>query len=203
MREIIPPIDIDKKRDEKALRILMEVIDILGGPRRIIEYRNLTWIPSILKASYAILLKEAGLTHESIARELGVTKSTVEKILRADPEEILRKLSGDEVERGIDDHVAGGLAKLGYKQLRERILSEEIDNYRLAAETLGVEWAVVLMSRIRGLDFPVDKTELLKRLKGIRIYDIPIEDVLESLKYPIKSPRELLKEISKTLKEKR
>jgi len=200
MMEIKPPTDIEKKRDEEVLRMLMEVLDILGGPRKIAEFRTLTWIPSIIKAGYALLLKRAGKTHEEIARELGVTKATVDRMLRADPEDVMKKLMGEVEAEKIDDHVAGGLAKLAYKQMTDKKIKEEIEHYSETAETLGVEWAVVLMTKLRGLDFPVDKDALLNRLKGIKIFDIPIEDLLEIVKFPIETPAQLLKEVSKALK---
>jgi len=200
MMEIKPPTDIDKKRDEEVLRILMEVLDILGGPRKIAEFRTLTWIPSIIKAGYAILLEKAGKTHEEIARELGVTRATVDKMLRANPEEVLKRVRGEIEAEKIDEHIAGGLAKLAYKQMMSKRIEEEITHYSETAETLGVEWAVVLMTKIKGLDFPVDKDRLLERLKGIKIYDIPIEDIVDEIVFPVESPAQLLKEISKVLK---
>ena len=200
--EIRPPTDIDKKRDEKVLSILMEALNVLGGPRKIIEFRNLTWIPSIIKAGYALLLKEAGKTHEEIAKELGVTKATVDRMLRADPEDVMKKISGELVEEKIDEHVAGGLAKIGYKQLKEKQIKQEIEHYSETAETLGVEWAVILMTKVRGLDFPVNKDTLLGRLKGIKIFDIPIEDILDEVKFPVETPAQLLKEVSRVLKTK-
>lgn len=202
MMEIKPPIDIEKKRDEKVLGILMEVLNVLGGPRKIVEFRNLTWIPSIIKAGYALLLKEAGKTHEEVAKELGVTKATVDRMLRADPDEVMRKISGELVEEKIDEHIAGGLAKIGYKQLKEKAIREEIEHYSETAETLGVEWAVILMTKMRGLDFPVDKHTVLGRLRGIKIFDISIEEILGEIVFPIETPAQLLKEISRVLKTK-
>lgn len=200
--EIKPPTDIEKKRDEKVLGILMEVLNVLGGPRKIVEFRNLTWIPSIIKAGYALLLKEAGKTHEEIAKELGVTKATVDRMLRADPDEVMRKVSGELVEEKIDEHIAGGLAKIGYKQLKEKAIREEIEHYSETAETLGVEWAVILMTKMRGLDFPVDKDTILERLRGIKIFDIPVGEILDEIVFPIETPAQLLKEVSRVLKTK-
>jgi len=201
--EIKPPVDIEKKREEKVLKMLLEVINILGGPKRIAEFRTLTWIPSIIKASYALLLQDIGKTTDEIARELGLTKATVQRMLRADEKEVFRKVTGELIdEEKFDEHVAGGLAKLAFKRLKEKELLEEIERVRETAEILGADWAVHIMTRIKGLDFPVEKVDLMERLKGLVIFNIPIEEILEELDYPIKSPSKLLHAISVKLKEK-
>jgi len=200
MMEIRPPEDIEKKRDEQVLRMLMEVLDMLGGPRKIAEFRTLTWIPSIIKASYAVLLEKAGRTREEIARELGVTRATVDKMLRADPEDVMRKLRGEVEAEKIDDHIAGGLAKLAFKRMRDKMVREEIEHYSETASTLGAEWAVVLMTKVRGLDFPVDRDVLEERLRGIRIFDTPIEEILDEVRFPIETPAQLLKDVAAALR---
>ena len=198
--EIRPPEDIERKRDEMVLEMLLEALNVLGGPRKIVEFRNLTWIPSIIKANYALLLSQAGKTHEEIAAELGLTKATVDKMLRADPEDVLRKIRGELAEEKIDDHIAGGLAKLAYKNLVRRRAEREIDSLVPTVESLGVEWAVVVLRRIKGLDFPVDREALQGRLSGLAIYDIPITNILNNLRYPIESPASLLKSIAEYLR---
>jgi len=198
--EIRPPEDIDKKRDETVLEMLLEALNVLGGPRRIIQFRNLTWIPSIIKANYALLLAQAGKTHEEIAAELGLTKATIDKMLRADPEDVLKKIRGELTEEKIDDHIAGGLAKLAYKNLMRRRAEKEIDSLVPTVESLGVEWAIVVLKKIKGMDFPVDKASLLSRLAGISIYGVPIDEILENLSFPIESPASLLKSIAEYLR---
>jgi len=200
--EIKPPNDLDKKRDEMVLEMLLEALNVLGGPKKIIQFRNLTWIPSIIKANYAILLSNAGKTHEEIARELGVTKATVDRMLRADPEDVLRKVRGELPEEKIDDHIAGGLAKLAYKNVLSRKTEEELSSLSSAMETLGVEWAVIVLKKIRGMDFPVDRSGLLERLGGLSIYGIPVGEILDSLDYPIESPAKLLRAIAQYLRSK-
>ncbi len=54
---------------------------MVGGPRKIAEFRTLTWNSSLIKASYAVILSNSGKTAEEIARELGLTKATVTKSL--------------------------------------------------------------------------------------------------------------------------
>ncbi len=198
--EIRPPEDIDKKRDEMVLEMLLEALNVLGGPRRIIQFRNLTWIPSIIKANYALLLSQAGKTHEEIAAELGLTKATIDKMLRADPEDVLRKIRGELTEEKIDDHIAGGLAKLAYKNLMRRRAEKEIDSLVPTVESLGVEWAIVVLKKIKGMDFPVDKDSLLRRLAGISIYGVSINEILNNLSFPIESPAALLKAIAEYLR---
>lgn len=138
--EIRPPDDLERKRDEAVLEMLLEALNILGGPRNIIEFRNLTWIPSIIKANYALLLSQAGKTHEEIAEELGLTKATIDKMLRADPEDVLRKIRREISEEKINDHIAGGLAKLAYRNLMRRRAEKEIDSLVPTVESLGIEW---------------------------------------------------------------
>jgi len=198
----VPIEELEKKRDREVLKMLLEVIEILGGPRRISEYRNLTWIPSIIKASYALLLQEAGKTQEEIARELGVTKATVQKMLRSDESEVLKKIKG-EIAEEFDEHVAGGLAKLAWKRVREKEAEEEIESVTKTAEILGADWAVRIAERLRGLDFPVEREQLEQRLKGLVIREIPIEEILEELDYPMKSPADLLHQVSQRLKQRR
>jgi len=45
------------------------------------------------------------------------------------------------------------------------------------------------------LDFPVEKDQLMERLKGMVIKGKKAEEILEKLEYPIKSPAELLHKI--------
>ncbi len=199
--EIKPPKDRDVERDEYVFRMLVEAMRILGGPRKLVHMRNLTWIPSLIRASYALLLRDAGYTYEAIAEKLGSTKATVQKMLSADPEAVLKKIqSEDEVE--IDDHVAGGIAKLAYKAMRRKLSEEEISMVSETAKVLGVDWAVETMTMIKGLDFPVDKADLLSRLGGIKIFNVPIGEILDNLSYPIRSPAELVKEIAGYLRKK-
>jgi hypothetical protein len=197
--EIKPPKDVDMEREEYVLRMLIEAVRILGGPKRLVGMRNLTWIPSLIRALYALILRDAGYTYERIAEMLGTTKTTIQKMMSAEPESVMRKVRGDE-ELDIDDHVAGGIAKLAYREFRKKMIEEELVSVSNTAKTLGVEWAVEVMTMIRGLDFPVYINDLEERLSGIQIFDIPIDEILRNLRYPINSPAELLKEIAEYLR---
>ena len=181
--------------DMIAERVFNESIKLLGGLRKLIEYRNLTWLPSLAEASYTVVLKEELFkTHYEIAEELGITEQTVKKILQAD-EELVEKYLKGELEK-VDEHKAGGIAKLAYKKVKDEkgifIKEEEM-------EVLGVEWAIKVLIRLRGVDFPVKKEDLEKKLKGIIIKGKPVEEILEKMEFPLKTPAEVLHEIKKNL----
>ncbi|RKY03438.1 regulatory domain protein [Candidatus Poribacteria bacterium] len=104
--------------DEVAKKVFERAIEVVGGLRKLIEHRHLTWLPSLAEAAYVVVLREmGGKTSKSIAAELGITEATVRNISAADPEAVRRYLEGELEE--ISEHVAGGLAKLAFKQLRE------------------------------------------------------------------------------------
>ncbi len=190
MEVITRPIT-DTNIDLLAERVFEESIKLLGGLRKLIDYRNLTWLPSLAEASYVIVLKEELLkTHFEIAEELGITEQTVKKILQADEEIILKYLKG-EIEK-VDIHKAGGIAKLAYKKVKEEkgifIKEEEL-------EVLGVEWAIKVLTRLRGVDFPLSKEDLKEKLKGLIIKNIPIDKIIEKMEFPVKTPAEVLHKI--------
>jgi len=178
--------------DELAERVFLKAIEIIGGLKQLVEYRNLTWLPSLAKASYAVVYREeAGLTAEEIAEKLGMSKQSVRNMLSADPEEIRKFIEGEEEE--ISDHKAGGLAKLAYMKLKERgELERVVTLTNEMLEELGILWAGLVLHRVRGVDFPVKKEELRERLKGIIIKEKPVEELLERLPDEIKTPAELL-----------
>jgi len=181
--------------DVVAERVFNESIKLLGGLRKLIEYRNLTWLPSLAEASYTVVLKEELFkTHYEIAEELGITEQTVKKILQAD-EELVEKYLKGELEK-VDEHKAGGIAKLAYKKVKNEkgifIKEEEM-------EVLGVEWAIKVLIRLKGVDFPVKKEDLEEKLKGIIIKGKPVEEILEKMEFPLKTPAEVLHQIKKNL----
>jgi len=121
MKEVKP---VEKNIDEIAMKIFLKTIEIAGGPRKLIERRHLTWVPSLIQASYAILLHENGKTAEEIASFLGTGTQSVRNILRADTEEVKKKLEKSmEEDEEIKTHIAGGLAKLAYKEIKEELPS--------------------------------------------------------------------------------
>ncbi len=183
--------------DAIAERIFHESIRILGGLKNLVEYRNLTWLPSLAEAAYVIALKnEAIKTNREIAEYLGITEQTVKKILSADENKIKSYLAGEGDKE--KEHIAGGLAKLAYRAIRERRdnLAERVEIMEESARSLGVDWAVHVLSSIKGLDFPIEKSDELKeRLKGYVIKGKKAEEIVEKLEYPINNPAELLHKI--------
>ncbi|MEO0162923.1 MAG: bacterio-opsin activator [candidate division WOR-3 bacterium] len=188
--------------DAMAIRVFLKALEIIGGPRKLIEYRNLTWIPSLMEASYAVVLQDMGMkTETEIAEFLGLTRQTVRNMLRAEPELVLKKLEGELEEKTPRAHTAGGLAKLAYQEVKEGRDNLVIFSHALqvASETLGIFWPVEVLRRIKGLDFPVEKEVLKDRLSGLKIEGKSMDEILENLQYPIKSPAELLSQIKQNL----
>ena len=181
--------------DALAEQVFYESINILGGLRKLIEYRNLTWLPSLAEAAYAVVMKEELMkTHKEIAFDLGLTPQTVQNILRADAQEVEKFIKG-EIEK-VDEHKAGGIAKLAYERVKKdkRITIKEKE-----LEVLGVDWAIKVLTRLRGTDFPLDKEQLLERLKGVVIKDKPFEEIVNEIKFPVNTPAEVLKEIKRVI----
>lgn len=73
--------------DFMAMRLFVKIIKLLGGPRKMIELKRVTWLPSLMGAVYVVLLHEIERkTTKKIAATLGLTPQTVQNILRAKPE---------------------------------------------------------------------------------------------------------------------
>ncbi len=189
--------------DKMAEKVFWEAINLLGGLKKLVEFRNLTWLPSLAEAAYVVVLKnETFKTYREIAEALGITEQTAKNIATADEEEVKKYLEG-EIEERPKEHVAGGIAKLAYKKLKEegRLEEEEVEIRQDEIEALEIAWAVITLSKVRGLDFPADKNSLKERLKGIIVKEkdkeFKIEDLLEKIEYPVKNPAELLHKIKK------
>ncbi len=183
--------------DKMAEKVFWEAIKLLGGLKKLVEYRNLTWLPSLAEAAYVLVLKnEAFKTYREIAEYLGITEQTVKNIATAD-EEVVRKYLEGELEERPKEHVAGGIAKLAYRKLKEekRLEEQEVEIYHDEIEALGIDWAIHVLARIRGTHFPIEKDELKERLSGIIVKGKNIEEILEKIEYPVKSPAELLHKI--------
>jgi len=199
---ISAPVVGEEEIDRMAEKVFMESIRIAGGLRQVISFRNLTWVPSLAAASYAVVLKEVFLyTTEKIAEFLGLSTSTVRTILSADPAKIEEFLEG-KLER-VDEHKAGGLAKLAFQRLKERGELSTVEVSREAIEEMERElpdfaWPILVLHYIRGLRFPAKREEVAERLKGkgITVRGKPIEELLPKLPEEISSPAHLLKELS-------
>jgi probable regulatory domain-containing protein len=153
--------------DEIAFKVFIKSLELLGGPRKLVEYRNLTWVPSLMAASYAVVLHDRGKTAEEIAEFLGMTKQTVKRMISADPDEVMAKLRGEEIET--NEHTAGGIAKEAWRRIKAgEDINIALGSAQRAVEAIGPAWAVLVLTKIRGVDFPVKSAEELKRkLQGI------------------------------------
>jgi probable regulatory domain-containing protein len=111
--------------DNIAMKAFLKTLEILGGPRKLILYRNLTWVPSLIEACYAVVLRDRYMkTETEIAEFLGLTKQTVRNILKADPDIVLDILEDEFKKKELKTHVAGGLAKLAYRKIKEELESK-------------------------------------------------------------------------------
>jgi len=191
--EVIDKAVRDIDIDTMAEQVFQESINILGGLRKLIEYRNLTWLPSLAEAAYAVVMKEELMkTHKEIAFDLGLAPQTVQNILRADAKEVERFIKG-EIEK-VDEHKAGGIAKLAYERVKreKRITLKEGE-----LEVLGVDWAIRVLMRLRGMDFPIKKEQLCDRIGEIVIKGKPFKTIVDEMKPLLSSPAEVLKEIKR------
>jgi len=120
--------------DFMAMRLFAKIIKLLGGPRKMIELRRVTWLPSLMEAVYVVLLHEIERkTAKEIAAALGLTPQTVQNILRAKPEfarKRLEALMSGELESADEEtrtHMAGALAKLAYEEMRTQQEASEVE----------------------------------------------------------------------------
>ena len=188
--------------DAQALRVFLKALEILGGPRKLIELRNLTWVTSLMEAAYAVVLAEEGFrTEDDIAAFLGLTRQTVRNILRADPELVLKKLEGELQEKTPKAHTAGGLAKLAYREIKEGrdallFFASVIEE---GSKILGVGWPAEVLARIKGLHFPASGSQVAERLAGLKVKDRELS-ALAAQKESYAHPRELLHHLAGALR---
>lgn len=202
----VKPVEVDV--ESLVTRVFLKAIDLLGGFQKLAEYRTLTWLPSLARASFVIVYREEFLkTEEEIAELVGLTRQTVRNILRADPELALYKIQHideltKEEKKELRVHTAGGVAKLAYKKVKEREEPKVFLEYcTLAAEALEIPWAYLMLKKIKGTHFPINSSEELKeKVKGVVIKGLPAEEVIEKIEYPIKNPADLLHKIKLHLK---
>ncbi|RUM87560.1 MAG: bacterio-opsin activator [Thermodesulfatator sp.] len=192
----------ERDLDAQALRVFLKALEILGGPRKLIELRNLTWVTSLMEAAYAVVLaEEAFKTEDDIAAFLGLTRQTVRNILRADPELVMMKLEGELQEKSPKAHTAGGLAKLAYREIKEGreallLFTSLIEE---GAKILGVGWPAEVLARIKGLHFPVSGPEVARRLQGLRVGEHDLGEIAATQE-TYTHPRELLHHLAQALK---
>ncbi|QCT94261.1 bacterio-opsin activator [Caminibacter mediatlanticus TB-2] len=190
-----------------AERVFFKSIDLVGGLDKLAEYRNLTWLPSLARASFVIVLREEYLkTEDEIAKFVGISRNTVRQILRADPNLALYKIEhidelNEEEKKQLKVHTAGGIAKLAHKLVKDGEDSQTVMEYcRNMAEKITMEcdapWSYIVLKNIKGVHYPITSPDtLIERLKHISIKGISGEEIVKNINYPIKNPAELLKEI--------
>ena len=190
--------------DGLAIRVFLKALEILGGPRKLIELRNLTWITSLMEASYAVVMwEELHKTEDEIAEFLGLSRQTVRNILRADPELVMQKIEGELKDKSRRAHTAGGLAKYALSEIKagRDNLTVFMQAFEQAFSDLGVEWPVHVLRRLKGTDFPISKADLSIKLKGLKILGTDIEEILSDIDVEVfESPRDVLRTISKKVK---
>jgi len=120
--EVIQKTDVDAM----ALRVFLKAVELLGGPRKLVEYRHLTWLPSLMAAAYVVVLThEAAKTEDEVAAFLGLSRASVRNIRRADPERVQAKLGQELVQaKTLRAHVAGALARWAYQEVKKESASE-------------------------------------------------------------------------------
>ncbi len=189
--------------DGMAIRVFLKALEILGGPRKLIELRNLTWVTSLMEAAYAIILaEEAFKTEDDIADFLGLTRQTVRNILRAEPELVLKKLEGELHEKTPRAHTAGGLVKIAYKEIKEGRDALVFFSAALqeGAKVLGVGWPAEVLARIKGLSWPAEPGELSERLKGLVVNNKDLGELISQHEGSVKHPKELLHYLAEKVK---
>ena len=190
--------------DAMALRVFLKSLELLGGPRRLIEYRNLTWLPSLMAAAYVIVLSEEALKSEDeIAHFLGITRNTVRNIRRADPERVLQRLQSEVSEQAstVKEHTAGGLAKWAYREIKEGRDNLEVFTHFLgqASEIYGIAWPFEVLRHLKGTRFPLTRAALIEQLGNLKIQHRTLKDLAPHLPETFPNPAALLSAIKTAL----
>jgi len=201
---------VEQDIEPLVTRVFLKAIDIIGGLQKLAEYRTLTWLPSLARAAFVIVLREEYLkTEDEIAEYLGISKNTVRQILRADPQLALYKIQhmdelSPEEKKQLKVHTAGGIAKIAYKLVKEGEEPKIFEYYcAVTTEALEVPWAYLLLKRIKGVHFPIKSPdEILDRVKGLTIKGVPAEEIVKNIEYPVRNPAELLHKVKLYLKAK-
>jgi len=198
--------------EDLVARVFSKSIDLLGGIVKLAEYRTLTWLPSLARATLAVVLKEEYLrSEEEIAQKVGITKNTVRNIIRADPQLALEKIKRleeltEEEAKELKTHTAGGIAKLAYKLVKGGEDAKVLVNFSSAVledmmKTLEIPWAYMVLKRIKGTNFPITSHEVLQdKFSDVTYKETKLIDILANLQYPISTPAQLIKEIKEHLK---
>ncbi|NOX38837.1 MAG: bacterio-opsin activator [Calditrichaeota bacterium] len=202
--EVKPREQVDEKVDQMALRIFLKALELLGGPRKLVEYRNLTWLPSLMEAAYTVVLfNDYMKTEAEIAEMLGLTRNTVAQILRAVPEIVKEKLEGT-IKDSVKTHTAGALAKIAYQEIKEGRENIDFLTYfsQKTLEAVGYTWPIEVLVRLKGVDFPANREVLLEKLSDLSVEGRPLPELLRQMDatvFPVQSPSQLLHHIKEML----
>ena len=189
-------------------KVFLKSIDLIWGLKKLVEYRTLTWLPSLARAAFVIVLKEEYIKSElEIAEFVGLTKNTVRNILKADPQVALYKLKHlDELtaeqKKELKVHIAWWIAKIAYKMIKEG-QEPTVAKYfaHSTAVALDIPWAYMLLKRLKGHHFPIERSEdILDAAETINVNWISLTEILQNVEYPILSPADLLYKIKEYVK---
>ncbi len=207
------PAEVNNAELEQLVsRVFFKAIDLLGGLRSLTEYRTLTWLPSLARAAYAVVLSEEYMKTElEIAQILGVTRNTVRTMLHADPNTALEKIRMLEEEgtptenKVLTVHLAGAIARLAYKMIKEGQEAQSLLEFcrQMAQDSLKVcdtPWAYLLLKHSKGIKYPITSPEQINELFGdLVVAGKKMSEIAEYLFYPIKNPAQLLHEVKEYL----
>jgi len=184
-------------------KVFLKSIDLVGGLKQLALYRTLTWLPSLARAAFVIVLKEEYLkTDLEIAEYVGLTRNTVRNILKADPELALYKLQHleeltKEQKKQLKVHIAGWIAKIAYNLIKQWQQPQVAKYFACdTAQALDIPWAYLLLKRLKGHHFPINSWDELKDVaEGIKVDWVDLSEILKNIPYPVLSPADLLHKI--------
>ncbi|MBC7328376.1 bacterio-opsin activator [bacterium] len=206
---IQPRQDESKDIEMLATRVFMKTIDLLGGLSKLADYRTLTWLPSLARASFAVVLREEyGKTEDEIARTVGLSRNAVRNILRANVDLALKRLGNleelsAENKKDLRVHIAGAIAKLAFEEVKQGkeanfLLAFAADMLRQVAGILEVPWVTELLNRLKDARYPIEKSEdILPLVEDMEVKGEPMKGIVEKLTYPIHNVASLVEEVKK------
>lgn len=160
-----------------AGRVFFKRIDLIGGLNELTPFRTLTWLPSLARASFVVILREEyRKTEDEIAKHVGLTRNSVRNILRAkleiEPEKLEKFLEEQkEKDKEIKIHVTGSIAKLAYKLVKEGEESQILPEFSRkisqdAIDEFDIPWAYLVLKNTKRLKYPIkNPSELLHAIK--------------------------------------
>lgn len=212
MPVVTMPLASDTEVEQLIGRVFMKAIDLLGGLNKLAEFKTLTWLPSLARACFVVVLKEEYLkSHEEIAQKVGITKNTVKNILYADPHLALQKIEDvknlvQEGSKDLKTHIAGAIAKLAYREIKQGHEAQTLLHYCASmieriAEMLEIPWVYIVLRHTKGVKYPIRNPEELEgKLKEVVIKGMHAAEIIKNLHYPIESPAVLLHQIKEYIK---